>query len=220
MAGQFEKVSRSQAQNLGKRYNEIINSASQRIRTSCEEFVKVANENWADDNEFKFITDFSTDMTNISDVLSKNSKSFLETIERIANSYIATGGGSGRVSLDKPKADTHNYQGKKIFDGTTDETGFKTTTSPDTILEAFNKLVGELETIASDVTSSLKSIDAFGNTTVKNNIAVSGGKVVEILREGIEKLSKDLNAGITAALEAYEQTGKKAAEAANLQAGE
>ena len=76
MAGQFEKVSRSQAQNLGKRYNEIINSASQRIRTSCEEFVKVANENWADDNEFKFITDFSTDMTNISDVLSKNSKSF------------------------------------------------------------------------------------------------------------------------------------------------
>ena len=214
-----ELVTPSQGKQIIREYEGIISRAVNQIKNKSDEFAQLVKENWADANEVKFLNDFTSAMDGFISELNSNNTTFSTTVQDLVDAYRKTGNlGSvsvGTVSTLKP---SFAYSPKETFeDGET--TGFKTETSADTIKKSFNSLISELEGILDETNTSLASLNAFGNSDVKNNIAKSGGTIVSILRDHIQETDTNLGDSIESARDAYLKTGNSAASAAILTAG-
>ncbi len=212
-----ETLSPKQAQNISSQFETIINSAVKQIEDGFNDFFNDMQREWEDKHAVELSNNLKKAMDDVTDHLNTNCDKFIDTLQAIANGYASTGG-MGSVSISKFKAGTLAIVAniKETFDG--DMFGFKDVDSYDKIAEAIKTLINKLNSTISDTTSKLKSINAFGNQEVINNLASSGGKVIEILQDAVRQVETETTKNLGEAAKAYKTTGTRAADAAQISA--
>ena len=213
-----ETLSPRQAVQISKQFEDVINRIARNITAGFDTFFDDMQREWED----KYAVDLSHKLMQaleeISTHLDQNAKAFNQTLDEICKAYAKTGGVSvagipaPNVVKISPKSGV-----KETFDG--DMFGFKNVDSHDKIVTSIKDLVTKLGQSISEASSGIKGINAFGNPDVIANLAVSGGKVVEILQDAIKQVETSTASNLEAAATAYKATGANAVEAANIQAG-
>ena len=156
-------------------------------------------------------------MEEVTQHLQTNANAFCGTVGEIAKAY-ATTAGVAAIAVGTPniaKLSIHS-QIKENFDG--DTFGFKNVDSYEKITQSVTTLIGKLKQSISEVSSQLKGINAFGNVGIMAKLAISGGKVIEILSEAVEQVEKSAKTNLQQAADAYRKTGQSAETAADIKA--
>lgn len=212
-----ETLSPRQARQIATQFEDIVNRTVKEVQGGFVTFFGDMQQEWEDHYAVELAEKLKQAMEEVTTHLQSNSEAFVTTIEEIAKAY-ATTGGMTITSIPLPHivklSITSNI--KDTFDG--DMFGFKNVDSHDKIATAIETLIKTLTGIVAETSSSLKGINAFGNPDVIANLAVSGGKVIQILQDAVNQVKDSTKKNLQAAAEAYKKTGTSAATAANIQA--
>lgn len=218
-----ETLSPKQARSIITNYDMILSSTVRQMRSAFEDFANTLKDNWEDKYAVEFSHKMKEAISQCTDNLNKNVRTFNDSVRDICDAY-ATTGGMGGISIPEPAPLTGALVIpnsidliKETFDG--DEFGFKKIGSEILIIAAITKLKSTMSEIISETNSQLSSINAFGNMTVQLNIAKSAGKIIEILQEAVADVEELAKTNVTSAAEAYGLTGKSAETAADIQKG-
>ena len=165
---------------------------------------------WQDQNACDFQDQHSQNIYDMIQTLKKNYSIFIKTLEDIANSYAKAGGMHEKfspmlnesmifnASLSYTEIGAHKFhpyftEGYGMMETFTDEFGFiNPETGGQEVLDVFNELVTFLEKRTDEIVNEIKGINAFGNITVKLNLAKSAGLVVTELSDALSKSSKQI----------------------------
>ena len=213
-----ETLSPRQAQQIAKQFEDVINRIVRNITAGFDTFFEDMQREWEDKYAVELSQKLIQALEEISEHLKQNATAFNQTLDEICKAYAKTGGMSvaGISAPNVAKISTKSGV-KDTFDG--DMFGFKNIDSHDKIVTSIKELVSKLGQSISEASSGIKGINAFGNPDVIANLAVSGGKVVEILQDAIKQVESSTAKNLEAAATAYRSTGSNAVEAANIQAG-
>lgn len=213
-----ETLSPRQAQQIAKNFEEVVNRVSREVTAGFTDFYADMQREWEDKYAVDLVTKLQQALEEVSSHLDQNAKAFNDTLSEICKAYAKTGGMSlAPVLVARVQKINATSNVKDTFDG--DMFGFKNVDSHDKITTAINSLLNKIKQATTEASSSIKSINAFGNPDVISNLAVSGGKVIEILQEAVSQVKDSAAKNLEAAATAYRTTGANAVDAANIQAG-
>ena len=211
--GTNETLSMRQAESIGERVNEIMADCKSKMDAKSAEFVNTVSSEWEDENAKKFAEAYKKSFDSFMDELDKNNKTFFGVLKDIADGYAKLGNIGKRFSKSATpvKANINVSSIKDAFaDGSFGmmhvETGGEVVSKA---LEEYEKAVSK---IASETVAKLKSINAFGNPSVQNNVAKSGGKLIEILEGHVKETRLECNECIDKTKAAFKKFGQAAAE--------
>jgi len=221
--GKSETLSKRQAEEIINAANRINTDCSKKIEKKVQEFYEKISDVWEDKNAVEFSQKLKEQIEKIVEQLSKNNKTFGQTVTDIAKAYIAAGGMALGIAV-APAAILANIDVGKIkeFFGNGengDDFGFRNVDSgPEEVMTAFNELKSDIQKIVSEAVEAIGRINAFGNSEVKNNLAKSAGRIVEIVGENIGTTENEIKSHVQATADAYKKTGSSSAQAADLRA--
>lgn len=215
-----ETLSPKQAKQINTQFEMIVNRAVKDVQTGFNDFFGEMKNEWEDHYAVELSKSLMQAMEEVTQHLQTNANAFCGTVGEIAKAYATTAGlgGVGASVLGNPKIAklSIHSQIKENFDG--DTFGFKNVDSYDKITQSVTTLVGKLKQSISEVSSQLKGINAFGNVGIMAKLAISGGKVIEILSEAVEQVEKSAKTNLQQAADAYRKTGQSAESAADIKA--
>lgn len=221
--GKSETLSKRQAEEIINSANRINTDCAKQIEKRVKEFVDQVSDIWEDKNAVDFSQKLKEQAEKIVEQLSKNNKTFGETVTDIAKAYFAAGGMGLAIGVAPASILANIDVGKiKEFFGNGengDDFGFRNVDSgPEEVMTAFNSLKSDVQKIVSEAVQGIGKINAFGNAEVKNNLAQSAGRIVEIVGENIGTTEKDIKSYVQSTADAYKKTGSSSAQAADLRA--
>ena len=188
-----ETLSQKEAKAIADEANALMSLCNTRIKTSCADFIEKVSKVWEDQNAIDYFREFKASIEGFIDELSHNNGVFISTVQSIAN-YYAEVGNMAKIALS-PIGLIGEILITKIKDhfDDGDEFGFvNPENGAEQVMDAFETLKKQLNQIALDTVSKIKSINAFGNQEVQLQVAASAGKLVEILENHIKEADKQI----------------------------
>lgn len=219
-----ETLSIKQADAIIDTANEIVEKCAADMASASDLFVDKVSQLWEDQNAVTFMTEYKKSFDGFLDELNKNNKAFASNVGGIAAAYIAAGAMTGALSAVAATA-TAVFDVSKVKTNfaESDEFGFANKDAKgDDVIEAFTELATTLQTAATNAQQRIQDIPAFGNNSVRTNLAASANKIVEILQQHITTTKAKLSEAINTTASAYANVGTNATQAANMsvEAGE
>lgn len=213
-----ETLSPKQVTQIRTQFETIIKSTVKKVEEQFNTFFTTMKQEWEDQYAVELAEKLKKSMLEVTTHLQENCNAFTSTLEEIANAYHKTGN-MGSMSVEKVTTGTLSLNAKieKTFDG--DMFGFKNVASHNKISEALQQLVSALKSTISEAQSQIQGINAFGNTTVTQNLGKSAGKIIEIMQNAITQVKSSTDENLAAAAKAYQTTGSSAEKAADIQTG-
>ena len=212
-----ETLSPKQAKQINTQFEMIVNRAVKDVQTGFNDFFGEMKNEWEDHYAVELSKSLMQAMEEVTQHLQTNANAFCGTVGEIAKAY-ATTAGVAAIAVGTPNIAKLSIpsQIKENFDG--DTFGFKNVDSYEKITQSVTTLIGKLKQSISEVSSQLKGINAFGNVGIMAKLAISGGKVIEILSEAVEQVEKSAKTNLQQAADAYRKTGQSAETAADIKA--
>ena len=217
-----ETLSLSQANQIMQNFTNSIDNCAKNVLTKNEEFAKNVSVIWEDQNAVDFSKKLENSVTEMIRSMKKNNAVFNQTVSDIAKTYMQVGGITitGIQPATIPPMPTIDFSiiKNKFADGENgDEFGFRNPeTGAEQVMDTFDTLKTSLSNIAGSISSEIKKINAFGNQAVQGNLAKSGGRIVNILEDGIRQLEMQVRQHVDQTAQSYIKTGTSAESTANL----
>ena len=229
-----ETLSMKQANNIANQFGSVMFQIVEDVSNKNHEFYMAVKKIWQDQNACDFQDQHSQNIYDMIQTLKKNYSIFIKTLEDIANSYAKAGGMHEKfspmlnesmifnASLSYTEIGAHKFhpyftEGYGMMETFTDEFGFiNPETGGQEVLDVFNELVTFLEKRTDEIVNEIKGINAFGNITVKLNLAKSSGLVVTELSDALSKSSKQIQELLQKTASTYMNVGQNAAGAASI----
>ena len=230
-----ETLSMKQANKIADDFGIAMLKIVCEVNDRNHDFYMTVKKIWQDQNACDFKTKHSRYISDALETLRKNYRIFILTLVEITNAYASAGGMNEKFSpsIDEVtifRASSLSYtqigadefhpyftQGYGMAEFATDEFGFM---NPETggqeAIDAFNELVNAISKRAQEVVDEIKKINAFGNTTIKLNLARSSGLVVSELSNALDKSLKDIQELLERTAAMYKKVGQEAVGAANI----
>ena len=210
-----ETLSPKQASEIINKCSDILEEVENQVTRKSEEFLLNLSKSWEDEHAVEFAGKLQQTIATIVSSVESNMQTLADQVKTIAEGYGKVGGNAVSIStfLMKKTSDINISMVQSTFaDGESgDEFGFRDpSTDPETLFSSFTQLENTLSQISSDAVSQIKSINAFGNETVKNNLAKSSGKVVTILENAIYASKRYFYTSIVATINDYLKAGNTA----------
>jgi len=217
---QGETLSPSQAKHIVDEANGIMSRCKTEMENKNQEFVEKVSKVWEDTNAVNYFQKHKKTMEDIITYLSENNQIFAKRVEDIANKYCSAGG-KGAISVSKitlsPAIDVSLIKDVFAEGANGDDFGFiNPQNGAEQVMDAFTELINSLTKTATQTVSSIQSINAFGNSEVRMEIANSAGKVVDILKSNISQVDKYIRQYVNETAQAYIKVGQNAAQSAKL----
>lgn len=211
-------ISRAQVASLQSSFEEKMSNLVQQMQSASQTFTGVVQKEWADNDSVKALNTYKTNMDGFLEELNTNITAFHDMLQGVCDYYTR----NGRMdpitvpAFTKQVATFMEGEPQNTLDG--DRQGLANdNTSADAILTALKNYKTKCNTIRAIVQSSLQSINAFGDPELKQAVAKSGAKIVEILGQHIEKTNKDLDTLIEQAIQSYKDTATNSTTSATME---
>lgn len=221
MNGEKETLSKAQAENIIEAANQIISLCKEKVEAANDEFVNKVSQIWEDKNAVEYMKIHKENFENFIEELGNNNKTFVQTVQDIGNAFLSAGNMGLTIAAAPlvivPRIDVAKV--KEYFENgeNSDDFGFiNITTGPEEVIEAFNDLKTQLEKLINDAVQQIGKINAFGNHQIVNNLALSAGKMVEILNGHVNTASTQVNEYVSSTALKYKNLGENATTSANL----
>jgi len=217
---QGETLSPSQAKRIVDEANGIMSRCKTEMENKNQEFVEKVSKVWEDTNAVNYFQTHKKNMEGFIEELSKNNEVFGNAVQEIANKYCSAGG-KGAISVSKitlsPAIDVSLIKDVFAEGENGDDFGFiNPQNGAAQVMDAFTELVNSLTNSATNAVSSIQSINAFGNSEVRMEIAKSAGTVVTILKDHIAQAQKLIKEFVDQTAQAYVKVGNNSAQEARL----
>lgn len=216
-----ETLSVKQADKIIEEANGIMSVCVKRMEEKNDAFVKKVSTVWEDKNAVDYMKLHKKNFDEFVKELGGNNRIFADRVKTIADAYIKAGGMAVAVAAS-PIALTANFiidAVKEFFANgeNADDFGFKNPTAgADQVMDAFGELKTGLQQVAQDAINKIKSINAFGNTSVQLNLAQSAGAIVGILNEHIAKAEQQIKQHVGETAAGYTKIGSSAETSAKI----
>lgn len=183
-------VSPKQVQVLEDEIDSIFSIAKVKTENACNEFLTKISNKWADEYSVTFAKNFTNSMSECINALAKSANDLKGKIVDIANFYAQRAGKSllNVRTLSFNSAINSSIVKSSFADG---EYGIKDINSVADLSDELNGLSNTYKDIAEELKTRVASINAFGNSDIKNTLLKVSNGVMDILNSSIVKVKND-----------------------------
>lgn len=199
-------VTPKQVAAMEKEIDGIITKAKNDIENCTIDFCNNVSRCWADENAVDLVKKVTNSMNGVIIGMCDNSNKIKGSIVDIHNIYAKQ---AKKSSMNASKLKFHSALNpnvvKSTFDG--DAYGFKDDVSAYMVADAVNNLANRCEKISDELSSSLTSINAFGNQEISRMIIKSGSEIGGIVGNAVGDIMNNFKASFAKASEDYANIG-------------
>ena len=180
-----DTVTPRQVEAMEKEIDGIMTKAKNDIETCTIDFCNNISKCWADENAVDLVKKVTNSMNGVIKKMSDNSNMIKNSIVDIHNTYAQE---AKKPFMSATSLKFYSALNPSVVKSTFDDGetyGFKDNVSTFMVADAINNLANRCEKISDELSSSLSSINAFGNAEISRMIVKSGADVGGTVGEAI-----------------------------------